>query len=113
LFLKLRGFVQDLTEALSPAFENALPHPLEYRKSPGKPLTVPTDPDDHEFFGARHNISFGDGGFVLHEITLLQVGNLELELNLWKVVFGNVRLDLSTHGTLDFNQNSIFGDSVR
>lgn len=117
LFLKLLGVpgdgvIQNLTESVGAPLQDAVPYPLEYGERLGEPLAVSVNPNDNEFLWSWLNSPFGAGGFVLHEIALLQVGNLELKLNLWPIVFRNLCLNLATHRTLDFNQNPIFSDTV-
>ena len=113
LFLKIRvprdGVIHNFTESLGAPFQDPLPYPLEYWKGPDKPIAVPLDADDDEL-GFR---TFVLRRPVLHEITLLQVCNLELKLNLWPIVFRNVRLDLPGQRTLNFDQDSIFSDAFR
>lgn len=115
LFLKVwlqpRRLVQNLTKSLCPSLQDASPHPLKYGENPGKPLAVTVDADDHKFFSLRGNAG-GVRGAILHEITLFQVCNLQLELDLGPIVFRNVWFNLSSHRTLDFNQNPIFSDAV-
>ena len=117
LFLKLLGVPRDivfqnLTESVGSSFQNTLPYPLEYGKSLGKPLAVSVYADDHEFLLSWRD-TFSVPGSVLHEITLFQIRNLKLKLNLGPIVFRNLCLNLPAHRTLDFNEYSIFSDTVR
>ena len=111
LFLKLgvpRRLVQNLAQPVSTSLKHTLPDPLEHRKDPGEPLTVSVNPNDNEL-GFR---TFVLRRPVLHKVTLLQVCNFKLKLNLWPIVFRNLGLDLTTHRTLDFDKNSILCDPV-
>jgi hypothetical protein len=108
LFLKVvAGVVQNLTESVGPSIQDALPHHLEHGESARKPLSVPTDPDNHKL--VRFPIF---ARTVLHKITLFQVCNLELELNLGQIVFRDARVNLSGQGTLDFDEDTIFRDAI-
>jgi len=111
LFLKLlvsRRLVQNLTEPVSTPLEHTLPYPLEHREGASEPCAVTVNTDDNKL-GFRILIL---RRAILYEIALLQVRNLKLELNLRPIMFRNVRFNLPTHRTLNFDQNSIFSNTV-
>jgi hypothetical protein len=108
LFLKVGWLVQNLTESVCPPLEDPLPYSLKYREGPGEPLAVSVDADNDKL-GFRVLILRRT---VLNKVTLLQVCNLKLKLNLRPIVFGDVRLNLATHRTLNFDQNSIFSHTI-
>jgi hypothetical protein len=107
-----RGLVQYLTKSLGATLEDTLPYDFQRRENPGEPLAVPMDTDNHEFFRLGRD-AVRVPRSILNKVALVEICNLELKLNLRQVMGRHLGFNLPSQGTLNFDQNSIFSDSVR
>lgn len=69
-----------------------------------KPSAIPNNSDNHKLLGWAWSI--------LNKITFIQISHLQQKLNLRNVVTGNFGFYFTGQGTLDFNQETILGDTV-
>lgn len=108
--LKLNGrLVNDLAQTVFTSIYYAVPDRFHHREILLEPFTISLDPDDDKL-GLS---AFVPCRSVLYKITFFEVRNLQLELNLWKIMFRHLGLNLTSQRTLDLDKKTIFCDAVR
>jgi len=106
--LKLcRRFINQFAQPVFSTSHDPVPHRLHCREGLGEPFTVTLDSHHHKLF----NLSFTRRP-VLNKVTLVEVCNFQLKLNLWEVVLRHLWFNLPSQWALDFNEEPILGDAV-
>lgn len=72
-----------------------------------KPFAVPSDTDHHKLLSLLWYNAFCTGRSVLNKITLIEVRNLELELDLRPIVLGNLGLDFARQWALYLDEKAV------